>query len=358
MILGSDWGMHLRRGRAGCLGLLGTLLLLGCASGCTEGPGGSDLLPDDSGGSGTPDELPEGLVDYRRDFELPEGDNYLVVELPDLLVPAGEEHYFCLFGAWDGPEMTIVSLFPYHSPEFFHHGLLKAPREAEQGEDQEGEILDCTSQQGYWGNPVLVEYVGNEPGDPEDWINLPPGIGYRLASGQRYYGDVHYVNTSPDPILVNAAFVLELMPASDTNEYVGAFNHDAPEVMVPPGSEHHVQSDCTWESDVSILTLAGHMHAQGSAYAVDWTHSDGSERVYEVTEWQPDYQFGAPTRDWAIGEFEVRAGDTFTSHCTWTNSTDHTLNWGEEMCTTFGVAYPVPESLHCIGTDSTPPPSD
>jgi hypothetical protein len=321
--------------------------LWGCAP--VEDPPIADL-----DGDGLPDDLPEGTVDLRIDFPEPAGDNFLVLELDDLLILPGTERFFCKFGTWEGEDVGVISLVPVHTEEFHHHSLIKGPRDPNQELESEGSVIDCSTQAGFEGSPVLFEGVGFDPQNPEDWINLPEGVAYPLRQDQRYYGDVHYINVTDDPILVNSGFVLELVPADEIDGYAGAFNHDFGGFSIPPAGDHHLQFDCGWQAETSILSLAGHMHHYGTSYSIDWNSAEGTEQIYEVPEWEEQYQFGSPTLWWDIGEFVVQAGDTFTTHCNWNNPHDEALAFPDEMCTTYGVAYPLEQSIHCDASGGSP----
>lgn len=321
-------------------------LLVPLSFGCNPGDGSPVV---DLDGDGIPDELPPGTLDLRREYPVPEGDNILVVEMQDLLVEPGGESFFCLFETWDGDDVGIVSMTPYHTPEFHHHSLLKAVTEPDYEPPVHGEVMDCSSQTELGDPRPLFSNVGYDPENPQDWVTLPEGIAFPLRAGQLFFGDTHYINTTDDHVLVNAVFVIEYIPAAEVEGYAGSFVHDWAGLEVPPNGDYHLQFNCNWESQVTVLSLAGHMHNYGTAYSIDWNSGVGSEEVYSVPEWQPDYQFGSPLLSWEPGEFVVEAGDSFTTHCSWLNPHDKALGFPHEMCTTFGVGYPLDESIQCYG---------
>ena len=54
-----------------------------------------------------------------------------------------------------------------------------------------------------------------------------------------------------------------------------------------------------------------------------------------------------PINEYEDGSFQVSAGDSFTTSCTWDNTTDEPLGFPEEMCVTFGFAYESKIPLIC-----------
>jgi len=303
-------------------------LLVACEVG--SGPGAVD----------PPDEV--DCVDHQIDFEGGSDDQYFI-EVPTMVVPSGEEIFFCYYGTYEGPDAGVVGFRPGQAQGFLHHTLLK---QVEDDEFPDGHLMDCSAPEyQYPPKPVLFEAVG---ASPAGWINLPEGVAFKLSSGQRWVADVHYVNTSPDTICMNTSYTLDLIPEAEVDSYAAAFNLDAGDFELLPGQETTESFSCVWEQDVSILSLAGHMHEHGRVFDV-LHHTQGAspESVYRVDEWQPQFQSGAPVSNFDFGEFEVLEGESLETVCTWFNDSDHSLAYPDEMCTAFGVAYPLEGPLYC-----------
>jgi len=287
---------------------------------------------------------PDGVdcVDHRVEFESASDGQYFI-EVPTMVVPPGQEIFFCYYGTYEGPDAGVVGFRPGAAEGFLHHTLLKR---VDNDEFPDEHLMDCSAVELQWPpKPVLFESVG---ASASGWINLPDGIAFKLSSGQRWVADVHYVNTSPDTICMNTAYYLDLIPEAEVDSYAAAFNLDAGGFELQPGEESTESFSCEWEQDVSILSLAGHMHEHGRVFDI-LHHSEGAspESVYRVDEWQPDFQSGAPVSNFDFGEFEVLEGEALETVCTWFNESDHSLSYPDEMCTTFGVAYPLEDPLYC-----------
>jgi len=100
--------------------------------------------------------------------------------------------------------------------------------------------------------------------------------------------------------------------------------------------------------EVNILSMGGHMHGFGTEYSVRWLEGTGdTETIYDVPVWEPSYRYDPPVLNFEPGELVMAQGDALETECTWFNDTDELLGYPDEMCTTFGVAYPLEQSFHC-----------
>jgi len=312
------------------------LALLGCD--------GAPDLP----GPGAPE---DDFLDLRVELpDAPDPEDGALFEVPWMEVGPGEEKLFCLYGTYEGPTTGVNSLRPAYPSRFHHHGLLKR---GTADDPPDGTIIDCTDVEEQWPpRPTLFERVGGGP-DPDEWINLPDGIAFRLEQGQRWMADVHYVNTGREPIVLNYGFLLGFVPLDDVRAIAGTFNMDAGGFSIPPGEAGSEEFGCAWHDDLTVLSLGGHMHGFGTSYEV--THEAGDERatVYDVPQWREIYRFEPPMTNFDDGALTVAEGDLFHTSCNWLNRTSAPLEYPEEMCTTFGVAYPLEENYYCDGGNVT-----
>ena len=274
-------------------------------------------------------------------------DGTLRIESSTMELPAGEEIFWCMFGTF--PETTGVQWVTLRSDSpFMHHMLLKEVPDDVPYED--GDVVPCMETGAWWDvAPTLFESVGHPPfDDPDRWVNLPDGVAYRVEAGQRWVLDSHYVNTTAEAATAQIAMDLGLVPLDEVESIAGTFNHDSGGLAIPPGGESSVSFECTWDSDVDILNIGPHMHSYGAAYLVEWVRPDGQvTNLLDVREWDADFRERPPTRDFDPGQVQVAAGDSFRTTCTWDNTTDGVLAFPDEMCTTFGVAFPLTSNQFC-----------
>lgn len=317
------------------------LLAVFVTQGCTGGPG--TVLPEDLPCGG------EGL-DLTKEFP-PLYENGIAIRTPPLLIPAGTEVLYCYFGVYEGEEVGVISHFMQASTEgALHHAILKV------GFDDDppvGSLIDCTDGTVQdQGGPPLFEAVDDN--SESSLITLPEGLAFKFPSGLRYTADVHYINSRPEPVCINVAWDLEVIPVEDVGAFASSYIMDRGSLSIPPGGETTVTFDCPWPQEIKLLSLGGHMHFHGSRYEIEHVREGGEpETIYEVNEWLPEYRFTSPVTHYGIEGHPVGAGDVFRTHCTYLNDGDTALGYPDEMCTTFGVAFPLDEPIYCDAAASS-----
>ena len=274
-------------------------------------------------------------------------------QTPELLVPAGSERFWCMAGTLPD-DVGVDALWQWTDSRWMHHQLVKrAPPDLPY---EDGEVVDCLDLGEWWGPaPTLFEGVGDLDDEDEREVALPPGSAFLIQAGQRFVFDSHFVNTGEEDEYAVVAVDMHFVDPSTVEHPVGSFNHDVGGgLLIPPGL-HTETFDCVWEQDVSLLALGPHMHDHGREYSIDLVSPDGTvERLVHVDPWDPDFLDEPPMRYFALGELPIAQGQAFRTTCTWDNDSGHDLGFPDEMCTTFGVAAGLLESLLC--EPQGPPP--
>ena len=323
--------------------LLGLLLAFGAVQGCAGN--GTNPLDDD---------LPCGGEGLDLTMEFPAiHDNGLSIRTPPLLVPGGTEILYCYYGIYEGDDAGVTSQLMRASTEgALHHAVLKV------GSDDDpppGTLIDCTSDtiQDSAGAP-LFESIGDASSKTNNGglIALPEGFAFKFPQGLRYIADVHYINSQPEPVCINVAWDLNLIPEDEVETFAASYNLDPYSLSIPPGEETTITFDCPWPEDTNLLSIGGHMHFHGDRYEVEHIREETTlDTIYEVDQWLPDYRFDSPVTFFGPEGFPVEAGDSFRTHCTYVNDGNTHLSYPDEMCTTFGVAFPLNEPLRCEAGD-------
>jgi len=297
------------------------------------------LLPGCGGSDPTSD-----AVDLREDLPTAPEDGQQFVT-PTLTIPAYTEQQWCSFMRYDGEDVGVSAAGTWQSENGHHAILMISNADARQYPD--GSVLDCTDRNTLpmTNMEPLVIVKALEPG--RTGMAFPEGMAAKLRGDTRLVLQSHYINTSPDPILVRDAINLTYVDPDTVETWAAPYAHTLSEMPIPPHEETTLTVECTWEEEANVLFLLGHMHEHGTAFSVDWTHADGTERIYEIPRWDPAMRDSPPTDDYDAGEFTVAAGDRFTTTCTWLNTTDQVLNFPQEMCVTAGMAYPTLVPLIC-----------
>ncbi len=274
-------------------------------------------------------------------------DGRVIWDIPPFEIPPAQEIFMCFFGTWEGPTVGVNSLRVTHPELFHHHSLLK---EATENDPPDGTLLDCTAASEQWPpRATLFEQVGASP-EPDEWVRLPEGVAFRLEEGQRWQADLHYVNTSTEPVMVNNVFDLGLIPMEEVEHIAGTINMDVGDLQLPPHEETSLTFACEMPREINVLALGAHMHSLGRSFVVrHWRDGEDLGLPLDVQEWEPEFRFVPPGREFAPGELTLLPGDVLEPTCTWFNPFDETVAFPEEMCTTFGVGYPIENSFHCDG---------
>lgn len=289
-------------------------------------------------------------TDLRRAFPDPPAGGLQWVTPEYVIEPYAEVEY-CWFGTYTGPTVGLHAQWTFQS-QYGHHVVLNATN-AEVDDYPDDTVLDCTDPDALPMtslDPLLVGGTGSIDAEdgPEGELLLPDGMAVELEEGQRIILQSHYVNVTDAPLLVQDALNLALVDPATVETWTAPFVHVETDLAIAQGHDT-LTFDCTWPDDYDLLFLAGHMHEWGSAFEATHTPADGSPEttLYAIEEWDPLFRDTAPVNEYVAGEMSVRAGDVFTTHCEWDNDTDHVLGFPEEMCVTFGMAYPLKVPIVC-----------
>jgi hypothetical protein len=310
------------------------LFLLACAA------------PKDDGSTDPETDPADDAIDLRGEFpEAPAGG--LALEPPDHVIPAFSERQFCWFTRYEGPDVGIHYQATYQSDHGHHVVLMRTL--ADEDDFPDDMVFDCTGKDTLPMTEMepIIFGRGIDDGDGTSSLELTDGMAVDFEADTRLVIQSHYINPTPDDILVRDAIHLGFTDPEDVQTWAAPFAHTAIDFEVPAKAEETVEFDCTWGADATVLFLGGHMHEWGKSFSLDWNTAEETERIYEIEQWEPDYRDRPPINEYEDGSFQVSAGDSFTTSCTWDNTTDEPLGFPEEMCVTFGFAYESKIPLIC-----------
>jgi len=291
------------------------------------------------------------VLDLRAEYPDPPAGGFQILT-PDLEVPAFSESLYCLFGVWDEPDVGVNLFTPLASNDYLHHGLFKDANDVEGAVP--GAFLPCgEDDQSVSARtaPIFNSIRLTLPKGTGNQLNLPDGVAVKLSSGQIWSADVHFINPTDTPILVNAAFNLGLIPAEEVTRWVGSFDHDVGFLELPPEAETTKTFDCPLEAGTDLVSVLAHMHGYGVRYLVELVRESGEViELLRVGEWEADYRYASPFRMFMPGQHVVQEGDLLRTHCTWLNPLEETVGFPDEMCTTSGALLGMESAQFCTGT--------
>jgi hypothetical protein len=190
---------------------------------------------------------------------------------------------------------------------------------------------------------------GWAPGQDNADRTLRPDVGMYLPSGAgSLYLDMHYYNLGADTVEELDASGVEICTVSKAKfrpntatVFMGFMGFGAP--MVPANTvNHELTSDCVVRATEPVHLLTASPHAHKYATHMKFTATVGGEQI--VMHDLP-FNFEEQRSKRLPHELVLNAGDTVTTTCTYANTTNRDINFGEdtdaEMCFNFAVYYPM-----------------
>jgi hypothetical protein len=189
--------------------------------------------------------------------------------------------------------------------------------------------------------------------------NMPPNVGLQIASSTQLILNMHFINTGSTTlypkIKVNLLFAKNVMYQAGT---MVSFNS---QINVPaataagPGTQT-VNGTCTPPTGAKFFTMSTHTHKHATAAWVDFVHAGTTTEIVHTgtaSTYPADQEQGSGL-DWehpGVGLWTTpnflttQAGDTFTYHCSYSNTASTAVTVGEtaasnEMCMAVGYYFP------------------
>lgn len=186
------------------------------------------------------------------------------------------------------------------------------------------------------GNALLTGWAPG--GNP---LSMPPGVGLELPPPGSFFSmEYHYYNTTGatqedrSGARVCVTYTPPQNPASLT--WFGTEN-----INIPPSQKVDAVGNCTtWKKkgDVHFIQVVPHMHKLGTRMKTVINRSGGGQDVLL----DKPFSF-TDQRAYAV-DVVAHAGDTFTTTCSFQNSTTSSVGFGTstsaEMCYNFVIYYP------------------
>jgi hypothetical protein len=243
-------------------------------------------------------------------------------------LPPGEEGYYCTSVILDR-DVTIGGFVPV-APLGTHHTVVSI------GEVNADGWCDVTSLGSSW---LYASGVGTNQ------LVFPEGAGMVLTAGTRVNLQLHLFNTTDAPLTATSG--VSILPVAEVRELVNVFLPGSTSFSIPPHTETSASGVCRIGFPETLLAVFPHMHQMGKHMKVElWRNG----RLH-TTVWDQPFTFGEQEVA-LVGPIELLPDDELHTTCTWDNTTDHTLRWGEsslsEMC--FAITFRIGGGETSIGT--------
>ncbi|MBL4634867.1 MAG: hypothetical protein JKY56_13425 [Kofleriaceae bacterium] len=240
-------------------------------------------------------------------------------------IPAGTEFYKCARVTLS--EDTYISDFKAIGPAGTHHTVLTVG-------DPDGPdgITTCSAGENH---PTMIFGSGIGPAE----FNFPEGVGVKIPAGQQLLLNLHLFNVSESVLTGTSATEVKLTSADKVIHEAESVLAGSVQISIPAGQTVDIVGRCTAEQDITILSVAPHMHQIGTHMKIEALRADGDMMLSD----EP-YDF----RDQKLYQLEpisMKQGDQIKVTCTYNNTTDQTVGFGDssnsEMC--FGGFYRYPK---------------
>jgi hypothetical protein len=218
-------------------------------------------------------------------------------------------------------DIYVKAIRPVHPPGT-HHTLVTL---------SDDDSVDCTT--------AVVNGFIYGAGIGSEGLELPPGVAIKLPKGKVLNLGLHVYNTGSTELKGTSAIEIQTMAAADVKYESEAVLSGPFTISLPPHEVTTLKDDCNITTDQKIYALFPHMHQLGKHIKTTFTMS-GSERVIHDGDYSFNEQFQIPLDPVT----PLNAGDVVTTECTFDNTTDRTVTFGEssdtEMCFSVLFRYP------------------
>jgi hypothetical protein len=236
--------------------------------------------------------------------------------------------------------LDVTHAVGYQSQIGAHHAILYQARQA-----RPVDTHPCTEDDMVNSIPVAIN-AGAEGGDAA--FEIPAGLAFRLEAEAQFFVQTHWVNASDAAIDGQAAFTLTAQPVSTAVQPASLFSFVDTQISIPAGGPGHEGTTCTFQRDISFVTMGGHAHEHGTAVRLFHKPAGQAEQTIYDHAWSPPLTFAMPVLKYGPqAPFVVHAGDSLRADCEYMNTTANELQFPSEMCGGFGFYFPGSAQLNC-----------
>jgi hypothetical protein len=203
--------------------------------------------------------------------------------------------------------------------------------------------------------PIMITQRADDP------LFLPPGVAYTMNADQMMRVEMHYINSTDEPIEVMATVDLYAAPEGSIRDEANILFIGSPDIDIAPGAmvtleQYFTPSRARLDlSGTKFFAITGHTHQYGTDMQVAIAAANGgaTTSVYapENFKWdEPETQVHSP-------EFELPAGNQagFQFKCSYHNTSGQRVGFGEsandEMCFFWAYYYPSKGAHVCVHTE-------
>ncbi|MBV71268.1 MAG: hypothetical protein CMH52_07955 [Myxococcales bacterium] len=273
----------------------------------------------------------------------PEGAGYQLSF--EAVAPPFSEVWLCKVGPMPNSVLANVNRVQAQQNPGTHHLTLSTLGLAPSTPVEHG-VYDCDA---LYGDSSLMQdqimFYGNQ-GEAEHELIMPDGVAAGIPPMLDVIHEVHYVNTTDQPVNLYSRINAWTMPAEDVVEGIWGSQVRDETIDIPPRSTKTEWSRCVFNEDVEIIFMASHTHKLGKEFTIaPFDGQETGEIMYRNDDWHTPkiVPYDPP--------LVVKAGEGFEWACTYDNPTDVAVGYGstadDEMCNPTFVHTPFSLSARC-----------
>ena len=264
----------------------------------------------------------------------------------------GQEVTKCVRKRLDNPMEAYVTAIHSKMAKGSHHLVIYRSGE----ETEKLEPFDCTPFVETLNGktiPLMISQISDES------LVLPDGVAFKFEPNQMVRLEVHYLNYYAEEITAQADVTFDAIHVDSVEAEADMLFYGTPDFEVPKNSTYQTPWFFldVW-AGTKVFAVTGHTHAAGTNVEVNFATGDADpgEPVYPLD--KPFYWDEAPVITYDP-PLEFASGEGFRYRCTWNNTTDKTLTFGEsankEMCFFWAYYYPSKGYRMCVNPGSLYP---
>ena len=294
-------------------------------------PGGG--APGVAGGTGTAGAPSTGTWDPKANLDAmgnliapAQGAGFQIVT-PTFALQPGQEVFNCFHVAAPNDAVFPVGEWDSQMSPGSHHFILYRA-------DTDGQA----TAQGVLSNPGCTQGFGGSSwlytmGAPRGHLAMPDAVAMELTPHEKIDFDMHYINTTSEPIQAHIALNVNKVKAAMYQKADAEVSFNVG-IAIPPMGTQTVTGTCPNVPGANYFLMQTHMHKHGTLATVNVVHANGMmEEVVHTTNWDsPD------VKEWHSAPFlTLGSGDHFQYSCSYKNDTNQLITVGtsaavNEMC--------------------------
>ncbi len=253
------------------------------------------------------------------------GDGWLRLIEADWELQPGSEGYRCVTRTV--PEEVYIAAFSPLSPNGTHHTVVVVNR-TPSGPDG---VSVC----GVLGGGELRLQGAGAGTEPSE---MPPGVAMKVGAGTQLMMNLHLFNATDSVLRGTSGMRIKRLKKEQVKSEAEVRLIGPLSLQIPRGRVVQ-RGGCAMTRAATVFSVSPHMHQLGvHAKVIARRASGGDEVLYDAA-----YDFGHQYV-YSIDEVQLAAGDRIDVECTYLNTTDHVVGWGDsslsEMCFAGVGVYP------------------